>query len=54
VAAYALDIRPRARRSLRQLDPPVRKTVAETVDSLEDELRDWIYRAVSRLADGGQ
>jgi mRNA-degrading endonuclease RelE of RelBE toxin-antitoxin system len=39
VAAYALDVRPRARRSLRQLDPPVRKAIAETIDSLADDPR---------------
>jgi mRNA interferase RelE/StbE len=39
VAAYALDIRPRARRSLRQLDPPVRKAVAETIDGLATDPR---------------
>jgi mRNA interferase RelE/StbE len=39
VAAYALDIRPRARRSLRQLDPPVRKAIAEAIDSLAADPR---------------
>ena len=39
MAAYALDIRPRARRSLRQLDPPVRKAVAETIDGLATDPR---------------
>jgi mRNA interferase RelE/StbE len=34
VAAYTIDVRPRARRSLRQLDPPVRKAVAQVIDSL--------------------
>lgn len=34
MAAYTIDVRPRARRSLRQLDPPVRKTVAKIIDNL--------------------
>jgi mRNA interferase RelE/StbE len=34
MAVYAIDVRPRARRSLRQLDTPVRKAVAEVIDSL--------------------
>jgi mRNA-degrading endonuclease RelE of RelBE toxin-antitoxin system len=34
VAAYDVDVRPRARRSLRQLDPSVRKAVAEVIDNL--------------------
>jgi len=34
VATYSLDVRPRAQRSLRQLDPPVRKAIAETIDDL--------------------
>lgn len=33
-AAYKIDVRPRARRSLRQLDPPVRKAVAQVIDGL--------------------
>ncbi len=33
-AAYTIDVRPRARRSLRQLDPQVRKTVAQVIDGL--------------------
>jgi mRNA-degrading endonuclease RelE of RelBE toxin-antitoxin system len=33
VAAYSIDIRPRARRSLSQLDPAVRKAVAQTIDA---------------------
>ena len=33
-AAYTIDVRPRARRSLRQLDPPVRKAVAQVIDGL--------------------
>jgi len=39
VAAYAVDIRPRARRSLRQLDPPARKAVAGAIDSLAADPR---------------
>jgi mRNA interferase RelE/StbE len=39
MAAYALDVRPRARRSLRQLDAPVRKAVAEVIDRLADDPR---------------
>jgi mRNA interferase RelE/StbE len=39
VAAYAIDVRPRARRSLRQLDPPVRKAVAQVIDSLAADPR---------------
>lgn len=39
MAAYAIDIRPRARRSLRQLDPPVRKAVAQDIDSLAADPR---------------
>jgi mRNA interferase RelE/StbE len=34
VAAYAIDLRPRARKSLRQLDPAARKIIAEAIDSL--------------------
>jgi mRNA interferase RelE/StbE len=34
VAAYTIDVRPGARRSLRRLDPSVRKTVAQVIDSL--------------------
>ena len=39
MAAYAIDIRPRARRAVRQLDPPVRKAVAGTIDDLATEPR---------------
>jgi len=39
VAAYTIDVRPRARRSLRQLDPPVRKAVAQAIDSLATDPR---------------
>jgi mRNA interferase RelE/StbE len=39
VAAYAIDVRPRARRSLRQLDPPVRQAVAQIIDSLAADPR---------------
>jgi mRNA interferase RelE/StbE len=34
VAAYSIDIRPRARRSLSQLDPAIRKAVAQTINAL--------------------
>ena len=34
MATYTIDIRPRARRSLSQLDPTVRKAIAETIDAL--------------------
>lgn len=34
MAAYTIDIRPRARRSLRQLDPSVRKAIAQLIDGL--------------------
>jgi mRNA interferase RelE/StbE len=39
VAAYAIDVRPRARRSLRQLDPSVRETVAQVIDGLAADPR---------------
>jgi len=39
VATYAIDIRPRARRSLSQLDPAVRKAVAQTIDALSTDPR---------------
>jgi mRNA interferase RelE/StbE len=39
VAAYTIDVRPRARRSLRQLDPSVRKAVAQVIDSLATDPR---------------
>jgi mRNA interferase RelE/StbE len=47
VAVYALDIRPRARRSLRQLDPPVRKTIAGTIDNLATDPRPPGVRALT-------
>lgn len=34
MGAYTIVVRPRARRSLRQLDTPVRKAVAEAIDGL--------------------
>jgi mRNA interferase RelE/StbE len=37
VAAYTIDVRPRARRSLRQLDPSVRKAVARVIDTLAND-----------------
>jgi mRNA interferase RelE/StbE len=39
VAAYAIHVRPRARRSLRQLDPSVRKAIAEIIDGLATDPR---------------
>jgi mRNA-degrading endonuclease RelE of RelBE toxin-antitoxin system len=39
VAAYTIDVRPRARRSLRQLDPSVRKAVALVIDGLATDPR---------------
>jgi mRNA interferase RelE/StbE len=39
VAAYIIDVRPRARRSLRQLDAPARKTIASVIDGLASEPR---------------
>lgn len=39
MAAYTIDVRPRARRSLRQLDPPVRKAVAQVIDGLATDPR---------------
>ena len=38
-AAYTIDVRPPARRSLRQLDPPVRKAVAQVIDGLAADPR---------------
>jgi mRNA interferase RelE/StbE len=34
MAAYTIDVRPRARRSLRQLDPSVRKAIAQLIEGL--------------------
>ena len=39
MAAYVIDVRPRARRSLRQLDPSVRKAVAQLIDGLAADPR---------------
>jgi len=39
VAAYTIDVRRRARRSLRQLDPSVRKAVAQVIDGLAADPR---------------
>jgi mRNA interferase RelE/StbE len=47
VASYALDIRPRARRSLRQLDPVARKAVAEAIDGLAVDPRPPGVRALT-------
>jgi mRNA interferase RelE/StbE len=34
MAAYAIDVRPRARRSMRQLDPSVRKAIVQLIEGL--------------------
>jgi mRNA interferase RelE/StbE len=34
MAAYTIDVRPRARRSLRQLDPSIRQSIAQLIDGL--------------------
>jgi mRNA interferase RelE/StbE len=39
VAAYTIDVRPRARRSLRQLDPSARKAIAQVIDDLATDPR---------------
>jgi mRNA-degrading endonuclease RelE of RelBE toxin-antitoxin system len=39
VAAYAIDVQPHARRSLRQLDPSVRETIAQIIDGLASDPR---------------
>jgi mRNA interferase RelE/StbE len=39
VAAYTIDVRPRARRSLRQLDPSALKAIAEIIDGLATDPR---------------
>ena len=39
MAAYTIDVRPRARRSLRQLDPSVRKAIAQVIDGLASDPR---------------
>jgi mRNA interferase RelE/StbE len=39
VAVYTIEIRPRARRSLRQLDAPARKIIANAIDGLTSEPR---------------
>lgn len=38
-AVYGIELRPRARRSLRQLDTPARKAIAAAIDSLAIEPR---------------
>lgn len=38
-AAYRIDIRPRAARALRRLDPTVRKTVGQVIDGLAADPR---------------
>ena len=39
MASYAIDVRPRARRSLRQLDPSVRKAIAQVINGLAADPR---------------
>lgn len=39
MAAYTVDLRPRARRSLRQLDPSARKAIAQVIDGLTADPR---------------
>ena len=39
MAAYTIDVRPRARRLLRQLDPSVRKAIAQVIDGLASDPR---------------
>ena len=46
-AANTIDIRPRARRSLRQLDPPVRKAVAQVIDGLATDPRPPGFRSLT-------
>jgi mRNA interferase RelE/StbE len=46
-AAYTIDVRPRARRSLRQLDPPVRKAVAQVIDGLAADPRPPGFRSLT-------
>ena len=39
MAAYMIDVRPRARRSLRQLDPSAQKAIAQAIDGLATDPR---------------
>ena len=39
MAAYTIHLRPHARRSLRQLDPAARRTIADTIDKLATQPR---------------
>ena len=39
MAAYTIDVRPHARRSLRQLDPSAREAIAEIIDGLATDPR---------------
>src|ERR1700730_12613826 len=39
MASYTIDVRPRACRSLRQLDPSVRKAIAQVIDGLAADPR---------------
>ena len=47
MAAYTIDIRPRARRSLKQLDSPIRKAVAQAIDGLAADPRPQGARALT-------
>ncbi len=46
-AAYTIDVRPRVRRSLRQLDPAVRKAVAQVIDGLTTDPRPPGFRLLT-------
>lgn len=39
MASYAVEIRPRARRALRQLDPVIRKGISGVIDALSGDPR---------------
>ncbi len=39
MAAHTIDVRPRARRSWRQLDPSVQEAIAQVIDGLAADLR---------------
>lgn len=46
MAAYSIDIRPRARRALRELDPPVRRTLGKAIEDLTNDPRPPGVRAL--------
>jgi mRNA-degrading endonuclease RelE of RelBE toxin-antitoxin system len=54
MAAYAIDVRPRARRSLQQLDPSVRKAIAQVIEGLTGPVAPQraAPRSVQRSPDG--